>query len=119
MGYRSEVALAVSAELLPHLMAALAQSEKARNLVFRDHDSIDTNYGHGGLKVAWDYIKWYDSFEEVTCIENFMDEMDDMRINGTDADEGYRFFRVGENSDDVEERGYLESFRVVRSIEDY
>tara|TARA_R100001594_G_C3909592_1_gene232925 strand:+ start:73 stop:435 length:363 start_codon:yes stop_codon:yes gene_type:complete len=118
MGYRSEVALAVSAEALPHLMAKLATCEKALKMVFNEGDNLDTNYRRAGaLLVTWDYIKWYDSYEEVQCIEDFMNDMDSMTDDkGADMDEQYRFCRIGENMDDIEERGYLESFDIRRSI---
>jgi hypothetical protein len=118
MGYRSEVALAVSAKALPHLMAKLATCEKALNMVFNDACHLDTDYrGEGALMVKWDYLKWYDSYEEIKCIESFMDTMDNLTsdIDG-DCDEEYRFCRIGENMDDIEERGYLESFNIHRAI---
>jgi len=121
MGYRSEVALAVSAKALPHLMAYLAGCEKARQMVFDDACVLDTDYrGKGALIVKWDYLKWYDSYEEIQCIESFMDEMDTMTDDtANDMDEQYRFCRIGENMDDMEERGYFDSFNVVRSIAIY
>ena len=121
MGYRSEVALAVSAKALPHLMAKLATCDKALKMVFNDACVLDTDFrGAGALMVKWDDLKWYNSYEEIKCIESFMDAMDGMTsdIDG-DCDEHYRFCRIGENMDDVEERGYFDSFNVVRSIEVY
>jgi len=118
MGYRSEVALAVSAEALPHLMAKLATCEKALKMVFNDACHLDTDYrGKGALMVKWDYLKWYDSYEEIQCIESFMDDMDlDNEHWSVNMDEHYRFCRIGENMDDMEERGYLESFDIRRTI---
>lgn len=117
MGYRSEVALAVSAEARPHFMAKLAGCEKARQLVFDHSDDLDTNFrGKGGLLVTWEYLKWYPSYEEIKCIESFMDDMDHGMV-GVLADEEYRFCRIGENTDDLEERGCLEAFDIQRRIE--
>ena len=121
MGYRSEVGLAVSAKALPHLMAKLAGCEKARKMVFDEACVLDTDFrGAGALMVKWDDLKWYHTYEEITCIENFMNDMDHCSEGEHgDMDEHYRFCRIGENTDDVEERGYFEGFDIVRSIQIY
>ena len=120
MGYRSEVELAVTAEALTYLMVKLAGNEEARKMVFEHHDLLDTDYdGEGGLKVHWEYIKWYDSYKEVQAIEEFLNEMDEMcrpHGEGGDMDEQYRFCRIGEDRDDNEERGYLRAFDIERRI---
>ena len=121
MGYRSEVALAVSAEALPHLMAKLATCEKALNMVFNGADKLDTDFrGKGGLMVMWEYLKWYEGYAEIKCIESFMDDMGSCQESKHgDMDARYRVCRIGENMADTEERGYLESFDIRRSIELY
>ena len=121
MGYRSEVGLAVSAKALPHLMAKLAGCEKARKMVFDEACVLDTDFrGAGALMVKWDDLKWYEDYEEIKCIEDFMDDMDHCSEGEHgDMDEHYRFCRIGENTDDVEERGYFEGFDIVRSIQIY
>ena len=120
MGYRSEVALAVTAEALTYLMAKLAGNEEARKMIFEHHDLLDTDFdGDGGLKVYWDCVKWYSGYEEVNAIEAFMNEMDEMTREpdeGGDMDEHYRFCRIGEDRDDNVERGYLEAFDIERRI---
>ena len=119
MGYRSEVALAVTAEALTYLMAKLAGNEEARKFIFECHDLLDTDFDEdGGLKVYWDCVKWYSGYEEVQAIEAFMNDMDSRtsEYNGGDMDEHYRFCRIGEDRDDNEERGYLEAFDIERRI---
>ena len=121
MGYRSDVALAVSAKALPHFMAKLAGCEKARKMVFDEACVLDIDFrGEEALMVQWDFLKWYEDYEEIKCIESFMDDMDAMTgDNNNDMDEQYRFCRIGENMNDVETRGCLEGLGVQRSIEVY
>ena len=60
-------------------------------------------------KLYWDYVKWYDGYDEVGFIEEFLESI---------PDEDYRFIRLGEDSDDNEERGeYFDSdIYISRSI---
>ena len=70
---------------------------------------------------AWDCIKWYDSYEEIRAIEDFLDWCDSEDVPVSDeqkaqdksptpathvsGDECYRFVRIGEELEDIEERG--------------
>ena len=50
-----------------------------------------------GDKWYWDYVKWYDGYECVDFIESFLADCI--------PEEDYRLVRIGEDNDDVEERG--------------
>jgi hypothetical protein len=109
MGYRSEVALAISKELMPHFLTVFAKCPEARTMVFKDHDKMDENYdGEGTFFVHWDNVKWYDSYPEVKAVENFLDdcELDDFDDIECSYNH-YRFVRLGEEPNDVEIRGDL------------
>ena len=59
----------------------------------------------------WAWIKWYESYAEVSALVDFMDRLDNsdkIEIDGEEIDpvELYRFVRTGENSEDIECRGY-------------
>ena len=61
---------------------------------------------------AWDCIKWYDSYEGVAAIQDFLDWCDgedvpsqDAKGERVDGGECYRFVRIGEEVEDIEERG--------------
>ena len=115
MGYRSEVVLAVGEELMPHFLNVLAQEPAARSLVFKDNSTLSENYdGENTLLVSWSDIKWYtESYPEVGAIQKFVDECDFNDIEGIDnTDEHFRFVRVGEDYNDVEEHGTLHSWRI-------
>ena len=63
----------------------------------------------GAFLFRWTGIKWYDSYEEIQAIQDFIDwcEGDDIEVDGkiVQAAEYYRFVRIGEEMEDVEERG--------------
>ncbi len=111
MGYRSEVVLVVGKEVMPQFMVTMAKSSQARAACWDEAERV-MNYGdeEGVVLFRWDCVKWYDSFEEVRAIEDFMDwcESEDIDVDGTEAHAGeyFRFVRIGEEVDDIEVRGY-------------
>ena len=109
MGYRSQVVLAISKQLRPAFMAALAPNKDATALVFNDHDTLDLDYGgDGSLLVVWDSIKWYSGMTDnvIDLIDKFVDDagcdtwgFDENESSG--SSEHFRFVKVGEESDDI------------------
>ena len=112
MGYRSEIVLVVGKEALPLFMTALAKEPEARALCYSHADKRLDDYCDGAVLFQWDHIKWYDSYKEIAAIEQFMDDCD-----CEDLDEHYRFVRIGEESDDTEERGCGFDVYVTRTLE--
>jgi len=118
MGYRSEVALAVSKEIMPHFLSVLAQEPEARPLIFKHHSHLDQDYGDTGtLLVVWHDIKWYGESDRVIgAIQRFVDDCDGDMLEGfEDACEHVRFVRLGEDTDDVEEKGTLHDWDISTS----
>ena len=119
MGYRSQVVLAISKQLRPAFMAALAPNKDATALVFNHHDTLDLDYGgDGSLLVVWNGIKWYSGTGDnvIDLIDKFIDdagcdtwefENDPEDLYGPESasSEHFRFVKVGEESDDIECRG--------------
>ena len=121
MGYRSDVILAVDKKLMGKFLAHVSQCEHTKNLVFAEADEKIENYQESGnFLFRWGSIKWYDGYKGVDCINDFMDECDGLEMETTSTpspaggpdhtrtvmgDEYYRFVRVGEESDDIVERG--------------
>ena len=119
MGYRSEVALAVSKEALPHFLSVLAQEPNAVPMVFSHHDTLERNYdGEGTLLVHWSDIKWYDSYPEVQAINSFVEDLEGDLLDGFELPEGedqgdhIRFVRLGEDVNDSEEKGNLHMYDI-------
>ena len=127
MGYRSEVILAVHAELMPALMTAFAKCEETQKLCTKDVDNLVTDYdGTGNWLMRWDHIKWYDSFPEIEMLNKLIeamesDELDEFGIPSNDdapiPSEMFRFVRIGEDMDDNEVRGYgFDNIHISRGI---
>jgi hypothetical protein len=122
MGYRSHVVLAIGEALVPQFMVTLAKCPEARVLCFGDADKQERDFQDekGSFFFEWEGIKWYDSFEEIRAITDFMDwaqdrlKIGDKEIDGEDF---YRFVRIGEEYDDIETRGWGFEIHPVRSIE--
>jgi len=112
MGYRSEVILAVGAEVMPQFMVTMAKSEEARKLCWSDHCEMIKDYAgeKGAFLFRWGGIKWYDSYEEIQAIQDFIQwcDCETIEVEGkeVDASEYYRFVRIGEEMDDNEAQGW-------------
>jgi len=112
MGYRSEVVLAIGKELMPHFLGVLALEPDARTFIFKHSDCLHEDYdGENTFLVSWSDIKWYkETFLAVNAIQRFIDHCDGDEIDGLEEPwEHFRFVRLGEATDDVEEKGCLNS----------
>ena len=118
MGYRSEVVLYVGPEVMPQFMVTMAKCSETRAMCFKDHERMVKDYGgeKGSFLFSWGHIKWYDSYPEVQALTDFMDWCDSEEVpTGEKDDEGndktahagdfFRFVRIGEDTDDSEQRG--------------
>ena len=114
MGYRSQVVLAVSKKVMPQFMSTIAKSPEAREMCFAHADRLEKDYdGDGSMLFYWDHIKWYDSYEPIQAIIDFMDWAE-----GESHEDEFKFVRTGEELDDNESRGWgYEDIYVNRSIE--
>ena len=114
MGYRSEVVLAVSPEAMPSFMSVIARCPETRRMCLEHTDTTTKDYDgdKNAMLFVWESIKWYDSYPEIQKITSWMDDMDD------ENDEGYKFVRIGEEPDDIDQRGYgYGHIQVVRSVQ--
>ena len=121
MGYRSEVVLAISKEMVPHFMVTMAKEPLVRGLVFENTHRLDQDYdGDGGWLMNWSGIKWYESFPEVAAIQAFVEDCDTSCLETWQTEHGgpdqskphdmneyehFRFVRLGEENEDVEDKG--------------
>ncbi len=109
MGYKSQVCIGLTDDatrLFRTMLEHLPDSHEAHNLIkdaatsqhhrpwTDQHKSSDVDCED---KMYWDHVKWYERYECVDFIENFLSECI--------PEEDYRFVRVGEDTNDVEERG--------------
>lgn len=124
MGYRSEVILAVGPEVMPQFLTTLAKSPEARALCFQEYDNKINDYCDvkGAMLFRWANIKWYDSYEGVAALQDFIDwcEGEDIAVEPegkmVQASEYYRFVRIGDEMDDNETQGYGFDIHIERSV---
>lgn len=112
MGYRSQVVLAISKHLIPFMLLATSKNKVTEELVFEDTDTFNRDYcGNKSWLMIWDSIKWYDSYEEISTIMEFVEKAaaDDIEfeVDGEpqSSAEHIRFVHVGEDPGDVEVMG--------------
>ena len=124
MGYRSEVVFAITPEVAPAFMALCAKIPSLHELCFKHHDTLESNrLEEGDYMFQWDHIKWYHSHEEISALDGFMTALESEDLSEYGEHEvrewmyGFKFVRVGEDADDVEERGYgFDDIQLNRSI---
>lgn len=92
MGYRSEVGLALLEEDYNKLLelAKPLIERFGENTILSDKPTRIEKYGEFYIYLHWDYLKWYQSFDEVDLIENFI------------KDHPHSFLRIGEDYDDIQ-----------------
>ena len=129
MGYRSQVVLALDAKIVPAFMAMFAKNEEAQKLCTVHIDTLDTDYqGEGNWLMAWEGIKWYQSYPDVGPVVKFIEalNLDDLSeygmkeieaSDGHGCDEYFKFCRVGEDYNDIESDGWaFDDIAVQREI---
>ena len=112
MGYRSQVVMAISKELIPFLLLATSKCKETEELVFK-YGNLDRNYENDkSWLLVWEGIKWYEGYSDIDAIEKFIDDAEsgDWVITNDDgqdvhSEELFRFVRVGEEFGDIDVRG--------------
>ena len=103
MGYYSEVHIAVAfanADDLKEVVAVYTIDPRVqKHNLLQEWEVKEDNilYYHA------DYVKWYDSFDDVTGIEHML-HLADKFYEERDMPVAYRFIRIGEEDTDVEDR---------------
>jgi hypothetical protein len=101
MGYRSDVALALSPKVEQAFQEMIsAIPEEDRSMLENDDFYKD---GDNTLRL-WQAVKWYEDFAEVRAVMNFITNSDE---------EEFKFIRIGEEAGDIEEIGsFNDSFNL-------
>lgn len=97
MGYRSQVAFIVKFDTEANAASYLEAAKVALPLI-KEYLSDFEVTAQGYIVVTFDYIKWYDSYEDVQALTKFYKD-----ANESQGYEWYLFKRIGENDDDYEE----------------
>ena len=104
MGYRSDVYIAVAFAREEELKEVLAVY--AIDPLVQKHDLLKAweQREDNILYFHEDSIKWYDSSEDVQGILHMLSLMEHFYENRDEMQMAYRFVRIGEEMDDIEER---------------
>jgi len=100
MGYYSDVCLVLKRESYDRLLEAKETlNQEDREAVDFLLNSASDEYPKDAREVVlyWKSIKWYDSFFDVQFVTEFVQE---------EPGGNYKFIRVGEEADDVENLGH-------------
>ena len=118
MGYRSDVAIAIHKDLQGEFLTFL-KTTRVMAEIFQGF-TLDKDFkGDGHWLFTEKQIKWYDCdpehYPEIDAFEKFFAVMDE----DEETESKYRFVRIGERYDDVEERGewYDSDIYVKREIQ--
>lgn len=97
MGYYHNIVLAVAPEATDTFYALLSSDEELFQMVRIGSDNFDTSqFRKGDVLVEWYDVKWGISYPEVAKLHKWIEGQN----------EGYyRFLRIGEDRDDIEEHG--------------
>ena len=104
MGYRSDVRILVSKKGFEELRKFVLKEIENYNLSedgdydynLLNHATIHLNKTRTQVQLDWSWLKWYDGYKDVDAIMHGLDFLDEKGY-------GYRFCRIGENMDDIEE----------------
>jgi hypothetical protein len=115
MGYRSDVVLAIAPEAASAFMALCAKKPEVMQLC-HDADVFRSGYEQpGDYLMHWPSIKWYKDYPEIDELMTFIEhlESDDLaKFGEKDLPDGlqwsdcFKFIRIGEDSEDYDQRGY-------------
>ncbi len=139
MGYRSDVRIIVSKNGYKELRKYVEEHIKKYKVNNIKEGSVADSYNYdfnllnnldvskesadgNEIYIGWDNLKWYDGYEEVDAI---MDSLNKLEDNGY----GYKYARIGESFDDIEELEadntekdgvkYLDYPSISRSFDDF
>ena len=117
MGYRSDVVIALTdsaTRLIKTVIEHLPEGHEVHQLLKEDLGSfkdITPNNIANQLfdcdsKIHFDHVKWYEDYEDVSFFDEILESLDDQE---------WLFTRLGEESDDTEQRGnYWDSGVYIR-----
>lgn len=98
MGYYSEVAIKAEEKAYSRLREIFTQEELHVTPTKVRKDDED-NY-----IITWDFIEWLSTYRGIKKIGDVLDGLDKEHLYGSNDQLGYAFLRLGEETEDIEER---------------
>ncbi len=120
MGYRSQVRIVLKKENYNELVEKFKKEISKDNYMF-DIKRYDFNYSerdNGNIVLfGWDDIKWYHEYNDIQCVENYLNELYNKNIP-------FKIVIVGEDgaseenfSDCImEDEEYEEKFNIIQAV---
>lgn len=99
MGYRSEVGIKCDEKAYEMFVQTAKDNDIVPHHIYKEE--------YGGVAqytMLWNCVKWYDFYDDVKAIENVMQQLDQTHEASSYDGLGYKFIRIGESYDDIEER---------------
>ena len=97
MGYYNDVVLSIAPEAADSFYPLLSSDQALYDLVMKGSESFDTSkFRKGDILIEWYGVKWGDRYPEVAKLNKWRSSL---------PEEHYRFTRVGEDNNDIEENG--------------
>ncbi len=100
MGYRSDIRITTSKEgfkVLSEFAKKYLENKNKDYDLLKDLDLMVE--GKEQCYFGWDYVKWYDGYNDVDAIMKGLEYLEDNNYS-------YRYMRIGESYDDCEEQSY-------------
>lgn len=124
MGYRSDVRIVTSKEGFEKLSEFVKNYLIEKNVDVKDYNLLEELEikveGKEQIYFGWNWIKWYDGYENVDAIMDGLEQLEENKFS-------YKYMRLGENYDDIEEQDYdgdkdkdicLEYPNIIREFDD-
>ena len=124
MGYRSDVRIIVSKDGLNELRRVVRKETMKYATPDDDYNLLNSakfmyHFDNSQVMICWNYLKWYEGYKDVDAIMEGLNHL-------TEVGFSWRFSRIGEDLDDIEERYndgkddiYLEYPCISRYFDDY
>lgn len=96
MGYRSDVRVILKKEDYEELVKKMNEFYERRDYkcrMFDEDEVIVFSQNEKWVKFGWDFVKWYESYEDINMIMNFITNC-----------EQYHYMRLGEEIGDLDIR---------------
>jgi len=114
MGYRSDVAYTIrftsdhdeKNKQSFFTFLAEAKSKAATAACFGEQEWAEFQIDEARFRInfAADYVKWYESYPDVACHEALISLAKEWADESDNPEIGYRFVRIGEDADDIEQK---------------
>jgi hypothetical protein len=114
VGYRSDVVIAIYADVFPE---PDENEISAEDLQFINEARRKSHIGSREVAVfEFNSVKWYSEYAVVQFFNKRMDQLDDIVAMDLEHIEPYAFVRVGEEVDDIETRGATEDMGIYPEV---